>query len=156
MQKITTFLWFDDNAEEAVSHYASIFKNARTIRTMRYTEAGPGPQGGVMTIHFELDGQEFIALNGGPHFTFTEAVSLLVRCENQEEVDYFWDRLSAGGQPGPCGWLKDKFGLSWQITPTILLEMLDDPDQAKSSRVMAAMLQMGKIDIEELRRAYAG
>lgn len=154
MQKITPFLWFDDKAEEAARFYASIFKNSKILSASRYADAGPGPKGTVMTITFELEGQQFIALNGGPQFKFTEAVSFLVNCETQAEVDEFWARLSEGGQPGPCGWLKDRFGLSWQIFPTVLGKLLQDKDPAKSQRVMKAMLQMSKIDIAGLQRAY--
>jgi predicted 3-demethylubiquinone-9 3-methyltransferase (glyoxalase superfamily) len=155
-QKITPFLWYDDNAEEAVNFYVSIFKNSRIKDVSRYGEAGPGKAGTVMTITFELEGQEFIALNGGPHFKFTEAISLSVDCQTQEEVDEFWEKLSAGGEKGPCGWLKDKYGLSWQIDPGILGELLRGPDPSKSNRVMQAMLKMNKIDIAALRRAYEG
>jgi len=154
MQKITPFLWFDTQAEEAAKFYASIFKNSKVLTVTRYGDAGPGPKGSVMTVRFQLDGQEFIALNGGPHFKFTEAVSFSVDCKTQAEVDEFWERLSAGGQEGPCGWLKDKYGLSWQINPTILGEMLSDPDPQKAQRVTQAMLQMKKIDIQGLRQAY--
>jgi predicted 3-demethylubiquinone-9 3-methyltransferase (glyoxalase superfamily) len=154
MQKITPFLWFDNQAEEAARFYVSIFKNSRIVGVTRYGEAGPGPRGSVMTVTFELDGQEFIALNGGPHFTFTEAISLSVDCKSQQEVDEFWRRLSEGGEEGQCGWLKDRYGLSWQINPTILGEMLSDPDPEKSRRVMEAMLKMKKIDIGRLKQAY--
>jgi predicted 3-demethylubiquinone-9 3-methyltransferase (glyoxalase superfamily) len=155
MQKIKPFLWFDSQAEEAARHYTSIFKNSKIGRITRYGDAGPGPKGSVMTVDFELEGQEFVALNGGPHFKFTEAISLSVECTTQEEIDAFWKRLSAGGEEGPCGWLKDKYGLSWQINPTILGDMLNDPDPEKSERVMEAMLTMKKIDIESLKSAYA-
>jgi predicted 3-demethylubiquinone-9 3-methyltransferase (glyoxalase superfamily) len=155
-QKITTFLWFDNNAEEAVNFYVSIFKNSKVLSTMRYGDAGPGPKGTVMTIAFQLDGQEFTALNGGPQFKFTEAISLVVHCQTQEEVDYFWEKLSAGGEKVECGWLKDKFGLSWQIVPDVLLELLQDSDSPKSQRVMKALMQMKKLDIEELKQAAAG
>ncbi len=154
MQKITTFLWFDSNAEEAANHYVSIFKNSKIGTIARYGAAGPGPKGSVMTVTFQLEGQDFIALNGGPHFKFTEAISLLVNCKNQEEVDDLWEKLSAGGQAQRCGWLKDKFGLSWQIVPSALGEMMGDGDPAKSKRVMEAMLQMDKLDIKRLRQAY--
>jgi predicted 3-demethylubiquinone-9 3-methyltransferase (glyoxalase superfamily) len=154
MQKIVPFLWFDDKAEEAVRFYTSIFKNSKVLSVSRYGDAGPGPKGTVMTMTFEFDGQQFIALNGGPQFKFTEAVSFLVNCKTQAEVDELWERLSEGGEKGPCGWLKDKFGLSWQIVPTALGEMLRDKDPARSQRVMKAMLRMGKIDIEGLREAY--
>ncbi len=155
-QKITTFLWFDNNAEEAVNFYVSIFKNSKVLNSIRYGDVGPGPKGTVMTIEFQLDGQEFTALNGGPQFKFTEAVSLVVHCQTQEEVDYFWEKLSEGGRKVECGWLKDKFGLSWQIVPDILLALLQDSDTQKSQRVMQAMLQMKKLDIERLKRATAG
>ena len=154
MQKITPFLWFDGNAEEAMNFYVSIFENSKVLSVTRYGDAGPGPQGAVMTAKFQLEGQEFIALNGGPQFKFSPAVSFVVNCETQEEVDYFWEKLSLGGTKQRCGWLKDKFGLSWQIVPTVLGEMLQDKDAEKSQRVMKAMLQMDKIDIEGLKRAY--
>jgi predicted 3-demethylubiquinone-9 3-methyltransferase (glyoxalase superfamily) len=157
MQKIRPFLWFDKEAEEAANFYISVFKNSRVLEVARYGAAGPGPAGSVMTVTFVLDGQEFIALNGGPHFRFTEAVSLFVTCEDQAEVDYFWDKLMAGGgQPVQCGWLKDRFGLSWQVVPAGLMTMLHDPDAARSERVMRAMLQMVKLDIAALQRAYDG
>jgi len=156
MQKITPFLWFDNQAEEAMNFYVSIFKNSKIVSVSRYGDAGPGPKGTVMTATFQLDGQEFIALNGGPHFKFTEAISLLVKCQTQVEADDFWERLSQGGQKSQCGWLKDKFGLSWQIVPTILGELLGDPDREKAKRVMQAMLQMTRIDIEGLKRASEG
>jgi len=155
-QKITTFLWFDNNAEEAVNFYVSIFKNSRVLATTRYGEIGPGPKGTVMTIAFQLDGQEFTALNGGPQFKFTEAVSLVVHCNTQEEVDYFWEKLSEGGEKVECGWLKDKFGLAWQITPDVLLELLEQSDEQKSQRVMKAMMQMKKLDIKGLKQAAEG
>ncbi|HWL92501.1 MAG TPA: VOC family protein [Phycisphaerae bacterium] len=154
MQKITPFLWFDNNAEEAVNLYLSIFKNSKTTKVARYGDAGPGPKGSIMTIAFQLEGQDFIALNGGPMYKFTEAISLSVDCKTQQEVDELWEKLSAGGQPGQCGWLKDKFGLSWQIVPSALVEMLQDKDAEKSKRVMQAMMQMRKIDIGRLRQAY--
>jgi predicted 3-demethylubiquinone-9 3-methyltransferase (glyoxalase superfamily) len=154
MQKITPFLWYDNNAEEAVNQYVSIFKNSKITDIFRYGEAGPGPKESVMTIAFQLEGQEFIALNGGPMFKFTEAISLSVDCKSQEEVDELWEKLSAGGQPSHCGWLKDKYGLSWQIVPSVLMEMMQDKDPEKSKRVMQAMLQMGKLDIAALKRAY--
>ena len=153
-QKITTFLWFDKNAEEAINHYISIFKNSKILSVTRNVEGGPGPKGSVLVASFQLDGQEFAALNGGPQFKFTEAVSFVVNCETQEEVDYFWEKLSAGGQKVQCGWLKDKFGLSWQVTPTILPEMLRDKDPAKAKRAMDAMMKMEKIDIKLLQQAY--
>ena len=153
-QKITTFLWFDDNAEEAINHYVSIFKNSKIVSLTRHGEAGPGPKGTVLVGTFELEGQQFMALNGGPKFKFTEAISLFVNCETQEEVDALWDKLSAGGRKDRCGWLKDKFGLSWQIIPSVLGEMLQDKDPERANRVMKAMLQMDKIDIQRLRQAY--
>jgi len=153
-QKITTFLWFDGNAEEAVNHYISIFKSSKILNVARYGEAGPGPKGSVMTVQFQLEGQEFIALNGSPQFKFTEAISLLVNCDTQAEVDELWSKLSAGGEEGPCGWLKDKFGLSWQIVPSTLGKMMQDKDPKKSKRVMEAMLQMKKMDIARLEHAY--
>src|SRR2546421_7717519 len=147
MQKITPFLWYDDKAEEAANFYVSIFKNSKVLSLTRYGEAGPGPKGSVLTAAFELDGQKFVALNGGPHFKFTEAVSFVVNCETQEEVDYFWEKLTAdGGAESQCGWLKDKYGLSWQIVPTILPELFKNKDPEKTQRVMKAMLQMKKID----------
>ena len=155
MPKITPFLWFDTQAEEAVKFYMSVFKNSRILKTSRYGEAGPGPKGSVMTIEFELDGQPFIALNGGPHFKFTEAISFSVDCKTQDEVDEYWKKLSQGGEESQCGWVKDKFGMSWQVNPSVLGEMLSDPDPAKSKRVMEAMLKMKKIDIAELKKAYA-
>jgi len=154
MQKITPFLWFDDQAEEAMNFYVSIFKNSKVLSVARYGDAGPGPKGMIMTARFQLGGQEFIALNGGPEFKFTEAISFLVNCETQEEVDYFWEKLSKGGERSRCGWLKDKFGLSWQIVPTVLGEMLQDKNAERSQSVMKAMLQMDKIDIQGLKRAY--
>jgi predicted 3-demethylubiquinone-9 3-methyltransferase (glyoxalase superfamily) len=153
-QKITTFLWFDDNAEQAINHYVSIFKNSKIVSLTRHGEAGPGPKGTVLVGTFELEGQQFMALNGGPKFKFTEAISLFVNCETQEEVDALWDKLSAGGRKDRCGWLKDKFGLSWQIIPSVLGEMLQDKDPERANRVMKAMLQMDKIDIQRLRQAY--
>ena len=156
MQKITPCLWFDYNAEEAVNHYCAIFKNSKIGKVLRCGESWPGPKGSVLTIAFELEGQEFIALNGGPIFKFNEAISLSVDCKTQTEVDELWERLSDGGQKSQCGWLKDKFGLSWQVVPSALVEMLQDKDAAKSARVMAAMMQMNKIDIETLKRAFKG
>ncbi len=156
MQKITPFLWFDSQAEAAAKLYVSLFKNSRITKVVRYGEAGPGAAGSVMTVAFELDGQEFTALNGGPQFTFTEAISFVVNCESQEEVDHLWQRLSEGGKPDACGWLKDRYGLSWQIVPTVLLEMLQDEDGERAQRVMKTMLQMSKLDIAELKRAYEG
>jgi predicted 3-demethylubiquinone-9 3-methyltransferase (glyoxalase superfamily) len=154
MQKITPFLWFDGKAEEAMNFYTSIFKNSKIMSVTRYGEAGPGPKGTVMTAKFELNGQEFVALNGGPQFTFTEAISFVVNCETQQEVDELWEKLSEGGEKGRCGWLKDKYGLSWQVNPTVLGEMLQDKDPEKAKRVMEAMLQMDKIDIKSLKQAY--
>jgi predicted 3-demethylubiquinone-9 3-methyltransferase (glyoxalase superfamily) len=154
MQKITPFLWFDSQAEEAANFYISIFKNSKIGAISRYGEAGPGPKGSVMVVTFQLAGEEFMALNGGPLFKFTEAISLSVNCETQEEVDELWEKLSEGGEKGRCGWLKDKYGLSWQINPAVLGEMLADKDAEKSDRVMQAMLQMDKIDIGKLKQAY--
>ena len=158
MQKITPFLWFDDKAEEAAKFYTSIFKNSKVGKISRYGkegyEAHGKPSGTVMTVEFEIDGQKFTALNGGPQFKFTEAISLSVDCKTQKEVDLFWEKLTEGGEEGACGWLKDKYGLSWQINPTVLGEMLNDPDPEKSRRVMEAMLKMKKIDIAGLKRAY--
>jgi predicted 3-demethylubiquinone-9 3-methyltransferase (glyoxalase superfamily) len=154
MQNITPFLWFNNNAEEAVNFYISIFKNSKIVSISRYGEAGPGPKGTVMSATFELNGQEFMALNGGPHFSFSPAISLFVKCETQQEVDEFWEKLSAGGKKERCGWLTDKYGLSWQIIPTALGRMLQDKDPEKSKRVMKAMLQMDKINIEALKQAY--
>lgn len=153
MQKITPCLWFDTEAEEAATFYCSVFKNARIVEVSRYGDAGPRPADLVMTVAFELDGQEFVALNGGPEFTFNEAVSFQVNCETQEEVDEFWERLSEGGEPGPCGWLKDRYGVSWQIVPTALHELLSDPDPDRSRRATEAMFKMSKIDIEAVRQA---
>lgn len=154
MQKITPYLWFDTQAEEAADLYTSIFKNSKIVEVQRYGEAGPGPAGMAMIVTFELEGQKFIGLNGGPHFKFNEAISFFVSCETQEEVDGFWNTLSEDGEAGQCGWLKDKFGVSWQIVPTALTELLSDPDPEKSNRVMQAMLQMSKIEIAGLRQAY--
>ena len=153
MQKITTFLWFDGNAEEAVNFYVSIFKNSKIGNVSRYGDAGPGPKGSVLVVTFQLDGQEFMALNGGPKFKFTEAISLVVNCESQAELDVLWEKLSAGGSTSQCGWLKDKFGLSWQVVPTALGRLMADQDSAKADRVMAAVLQMTKLDIATLERA---
>jgi predicted 3-demethylubiquinone-9 3-methyltransferase (glyoxalase superfamily) len=154
-QRITPFLWFDGQAEEAAKFYVSIFPNSKVGSTSRYGEGGPGPKGSVMTVAFELDGLSFTALNGGPMFKFTEALSLVVHCESQAEVDHYWTKLSAGGSEVQCGWLKDKYGLSWQIVPNALMEFIQDKDPAKSQRVMAAMMQMKKIDIAGLKAAYA-
>jgi predicted 3-demethylubiquinone-9 3-methyltransferase (glyoxalase superfamily) len=157
MPKITTFLTFDDRAEEAAKFYVSIFPNSKVRRTTHYGDAGPGPKGSVMTVEFQLDGQDYVALNGGPHFQFSEGISLSLDCKNQKEVDEYSEKLSSGGgEVGPCGWVKDKFGVSWQVTPTILTEMIGDSDPAKASRVMQAMMKMKKIDIEALKKAYAG
>jgi predicted 3-demethylubiquinone-9 3-methyltransferase (glyoxalase superfamily) len=155
MPNITPYLWFDTEGEEAARFYTSIFPNSRILEVARYGSAGPRPEGTVMTVSFELDGKRFVALNGGPDFAFNEAVSFLVDCETQEEVDSYWNTLSEGGEHGPCGWLKDRFGLSWQIIPTALPRLLGDPDRKKAQRVMAAMLKMGKIDVAELERAAA-
>jgi predicted 3-demethylubiquinone-9 3-methyltransferase (glyoxalase superfamily) len=154
MQKITPFLWFDDKAEEAMNFYVSIFKNSKVGTVTRYGEAGPGPKGAVMSATFQLDGQEFFALNGGPHYKFTPAISLFVDRETQQEVDQLWDKLSAGGRKDRCGWLQDKYGLSWQIIPSVLGKLLQDKDANKSQRVMQAMLQMEKLDIKKLEQAY--
>jgi predicted 3-demethylubiquinone-9 3-methyltransferase (glyoxalase superfamily) len=153
MQKITPFLWFDGQAEEAMNFYTSIFKNSEVGKVSRYGDAGPGPKGSVMTASFELEGLQFTALNAGPTFEFNEAISFVVHCESQEEVDHYWDNLSAGGQTSQCGWLKDKFGLSWQITPDILIQLISDKDAAKAGRVMQAMMTMTKINIAELKQA---
>ena len=156
MQKITTFLWFDRQAEEAARFYVSVFTNSRIVKTVRYGEAGPGPTGSVMTVAFELNGVPFTALNGGPLFHFSEAISFVVNCQSQSEVDVLWEKLSAGGEPGRCGWLKDKYGLSWQLVPTVLPALLGDPDAAKAQRTMQAMLKMDKLDIAALERAHSG
>jgi predicted 3-demethylubiquinone-9 3-methyltransferase (glyoxalase superfamily) len=157
LQKITPNLWFDTQAEQAAEFYVSLFENSRIVSVARYTEAGPREAGMVMTVEFELEGQRFIGINGGPEFTFDEAVSFLINCEDQEEIDYFWERLSSdGGQEGPCGWVKDRFGLSWQVAPGGMDEMLNDPDAERANRAMAAMLKMGKIDIAALRNAADG
>jgi len=156
-QKITTFLWFDNNAEEAANFYVSVFKNSRILSSARYPEGSPGPQGTVMVVDFELEGQRFTALNGGPHFKFTEAISLVVHCKTQEEIDYYWEKLTAdGGQESQCGWLKDKFGLSWQITPAEWRKFWSDDDPAKAQRVMQAMMPMKKLIINDLETAAAG
>jgi predicted 3-demethylubiquinone-9 3-methyltransferase (glyoxalase superfamily) len=156
-QKITTFLWFNDNAEEAVNFYVSVFKNSKILNTTRYGDSGAGPKGRVMTVDFDLDGQRFTALNGGPNFKFTEAISLVVNCESQQEIDYFWEKLSeGGGQTVECGWLKDKYGLSWQIVPTILWELFEGGDQAKTDRIMKAVMTMKKLDVEALKKAAEG
>lgn len=154
MQKITPFLWFDGQAEEAAKFYVSIFKNSKVGTVNRYGEHGPGPKGSVMIATFQIDGQEFIALNGGPQFKFSPAVSFVVNCETQEEVDHYWEKLSQGGTKQQCGWLQDKFGVSWQIVPTALARLMSDPDRTKTSRVMGALMQMTKIDIQGLEQAY--
>ena len=155
-QKITTFLWFDNQAEEAIDFYTSIFRNSRKGEVVRYGDTGPGPKGQVMTAEFELAGQQFMALNGGPHFKFTEAISLMVKCDTQEEIDELWEKLSEGGQKVECGWLKDKFGLSWQIVPTILGQLMKDKDPAKRERVMQVIMQTKKFDIAKLQEAVEG
>jgi predicted 3-demethylubiquinone-9 3-methyltransferase (glyoxalase superfamily) len=155
VQKITPCLWFDTEGEEAARFYTSVFPNSRIVEIARYGSAGPRPEGMVMTVSFELDGQEFIALNGGPDFTFNESISFQVNCETQEDVDTFWSKLSDGGEEGPCGWLKDKYGVSWQVVPIVLAELIGDPDREKSQRVMRAMLNMKKIEIDALERAAA-
>ena len=156
MQKITPFLWFDQQAEEAANYYVSIFKNSKVVSISRYGEGAPRPAGTAQIVMFQIDGQEYMALNGGPEFKFTEAISLFVNCESQEEVDLYWEKLAAGGEKGQCGWLKDRFGLSWQIVPSALGELMGDPDPEKSRRVMEAMLRMSKIDIDSLKKAYRG
>lgn len=153
MQKVTPWLWFDTEAEDAAKFYTSVFKNSRINSVSHYGEAGPRPAGSVMTVSFELDGQQFVGLNGGPEFPFTEAVSFMVDCESQEEVDYFWETLATEGEEGQCGWLRDRFGLSWQIVPRQLDQLLSDPDPARAQRAMAAMLKMGKLDIRALQAA---
>jgi len=154
MQKITPFLWFNGNAEEAMKFYVSIFRNSKIVSVSRYGDAGPGPKGTVMTGTFQLEGQEFMALNGGPHFSFTPAISFFVDCKTQEEVDALWERLSESGEKGQCGWLKDRFGVSWQIIPSALRKLMGDKDPRRAKDVMTAMLQMKKIDIRQLREAY--
>ena len=156
MQKITPFLWYDTQAEEAANFYVSIFKNSKILGLTRNGDAAPGPKGSVLVAEFELEGQKFVALNGGPNFKFTEAVSFVVNCTSQEEVDYYWEKFLEGGKESQCGWLKDKYGMSWQITPTILPELLQDKDPEKANRVMQAMMKMIKIDIETLKRAAEG
>jgi predicted 3-demethylubiquinone-9 3-methyltransferase (glyoxalase superfamily) len=155
-QKITPSLWFDTEAEEAAGFYTSVFKNSRIVNVARYTDAGRRPAGMVMTVEFELDGQRFVAINGGPQFKFDEAVSFQINCETQDDVDYYWERLSEGGKEGPCGWLKDRYGLSWQVIPTGLEEVFNDPDPERASRATQAMLKMGKLDIAALRSAADG
>jgi predicted 3-demethylubiquinone-9 3-methyltransferase (glyoxalase superfamily) len=156
LQKITPHLWFDANAEEAVNFYVSIFENSRILNMSRYGDAGPGPKGSVMAIGFELEGQRFAAINGGPHFKFSEAISFLIWCDTQGEIDRRWNALVAGGAAQPCGWLKDKFGLSWQINYSGVPQMMSDPDPARSARIMKAMMQMTKIDLQKLKDAYDG
>ena len=156
MQRITPFLWFNDQAEEATNFYVSIFKNSNVVRITRNGANGPGPKGSVLSTTFQLDGQEFYALNGGPLFTFTPAISFFIHCETQEEIDDFWEKLSAGGKPERCGWLKDKFGISWQVVPSTLGKLLQDPNPERSKRVMTAMLAMNKLDIKGLQQAAEG
>jgi predicted 3-demethylubiquinone-9 3-methyltransferase (glyoxalase superfamily) len=156
MQRIVPFLWFDSNAEEAVNFYISIFKNSKILNIARYGDAGPGPKGTVMTMNFQLEGQDLMALNGGPYYTFSPAISFFVNCETQDEVDELWEKLTAGGSDVQCGWLRDKFGVSWQIIPRTLIELMQDKDPMKSQRVFKAMMGMIKIDIEGLKRAYRG
>ena len=156
MQKIVTFLWFDNQAEEAAKFYVSLFKNSKMGAVTRYGDAGPGPKGTAMSVTFQLNGQDFYALNGGPLFKFTEAISLYINCETQEEVDDLWEKLSAGGSKSQCGWLKDRYGLSWQVIPTVLGKLLGDKDPAKAKRVMESMLKMTKIEIKKLEQAYEG
>ena len=155
-QRIVPNLWFDTEAEEAAAFYTSVFKHSRIVSVAHYTEAGPRPAGTVMVVEFELDGQRFVGINGGPQFTFDEAVSLQVNCETQEEIDYYWERLSEGGEEGPCGWLKDRYGLSWQVTPTGMDELFADPDPKRAERAMQAMFGMKKLDIAALRSAADG
>jgi len=154
MQKITTFLWFDNQAEEAATFYVSIFRNSKILDMSHYGDVGPRPKGSVLVVSFQLEGQNFLALNGGPHFKFTEAISLVVNCESQQEVDEMWEKLSAGGEESRCGWLKDKYGLSWQVVPNVLNEMLQSKDHEKANRVMQAIMQMDKLDINRLKQAY--
>lgn len=156
MQKITPFLWFDNQAEEAINFYTSVFKDSKILIVAKYGKEGLGPEGTVMTAKFMIEGQEFVALNGGPQFTFSEAISFVINCENQEEIDYYWDKLSEGGEEQGPGWIKDKYGVLWQVVPVILTEMLSDEDPLKSQRVMAAMMQMMKLDIKTLKDAYKG
>jgi predicted 3-demethylubiquinone-9 3-methyltransferase (glyoxalase superfamily) len=156
MKKVRPFLWFDDQAEEAANFYVSVFPNSRITNVHRYGEGGPGPTGKVMTMNFELDGEPFTALNGGPHFKFTEAVSFMIDCADQAEVDHYWDRLCEGGQPSRCGWLKDRFGLSWQVVPRALPELISGADRAGAGRAMAAMMKMSKIEVDKLQAAYDG
>jgi predicted 3-demethylubiquinone-9 3-methyltransferase (glyoxalase superfamily) len=153
MQRITPFLWFNDNAEQAVNFYLSVFKNSKITDITHYGEAGPGPKGSVMTLAYQLDGQDFVAINGGPSYTISPAISFVVNCDTQEEIDYYWEKLSAGGKEVQCGWLQDKFGVSWQIVPPVLIELIGDPDKAKADRVMKAMLKMIKLDINAIKEA---
>jgi predicted 3-demethylubiquinone-9 3-methyltransferase (glyoxalase superfamily) len=153
---LTTCLWFDGQAEEAANHYVSIFKDAKLGRVGRHTEAGPGPAGSVMAVEFELNGQKFVGLNGGPQFTFSEAISFQIYCDDQDEVDYYWSKLTEGGEESMCGWLKDTYGVSWQVIPRLLIDMIGDPDQEKAKRATEAMLAMRKFDIAALEKAYAG
>ncbi|MFB6781080.1 MULTISPECIES: VOC family protein [unclassified Streptomyces] len=152
----TTCLWLDGQAEEAADHYMSIFKNSKLGRVGRYSEAGPGPAGSVLAVEFEINGQKFVALNGGPQFTFNESISFQIRCDDQEEVDYYWSRLCEGGEEGPCGWLKDKYGVSWQVVPNVLIDWIGDPDPVKASRTTEAMMTMKKLDIAALQKVHAG
>jgi predicted 3-demethylubiquinone-9 3-methyltransferase (glyoxalase superfamily) len=152
----TTCLWFDGQAEEAAAHYVSVFKNSRLGRVTHYGEGAPQPAGSVLTVEFVANGQQFVALNGGPEFKFTEAISFQILCDDQDEIDYYWKSLTEGGEPGPCGWLKDRFGVSWQVVPTALIEMISDSDPQKASRATAAMMSMGKFDLAALQKAYAG
>jgi predicted 3-demethylubiquinone-9 3-methyltransferase (glyoxalase superfamily) len=156
MHKITPFLWFDSQAEEAANFYVSVFRNSRILKVVRYGEGGPGPKGSAMTVAFELDGVKFTALNGGPLFKFSEAISFVVDCDTQAEIDALWEKLSAGGEESRCGWLKDRYGLSWQVVPTVLPELLGDKDPARAQRAMQAMLKMVKLDIAALQKAHAG
>ncbi len=154
--KLVTCLWFDGNGEEAARYYTSIFKDSKLGPITRHGDAGPGPKGSVLTVEFQLEGRDFVALNGGPNFKFNEAISHQILCDTQDDIDYFWRKLSTGGEEGPCGWLKDKFGVSWQVVPTILLKLLQDPDAAKANRAMQAMMKMGKLDIAKLEAAARG
>jgi predicted 3-demethylubiquinone-9 3-methyltransferase (glyoxalase superfamily) len=156
MQKITPFLWFDHQAEEAANFYVSVFSNSKILRTVRYGEEGPGPKGTIMTIEFRIEGQEFVALNGGPGVTFSQATSFVVHCTSQVEIDRLWEKLTDGGEPQPCGWLKDRYGVTWQVVPVVLSDMLNDTDPQKAGRVMKAMLKLGKLEIKPLQKAYAG
>jgi predicted 3-demethylubiquinone-9 3-methyltransferase (glyoxalase superfamily) len=156
MQKIIPFLWFDNQAEEAMKFYTSVFKNSKVLNVIRYGTAGPGSEGTIMTVKFMIEGQEFVALNGGPIFKFTQAISFVINCKNQEEIDYYWEKLSKEGEEQGPGWIKDKYGVSWQVVPTVLEEMMNDRDTEKTGRLMGAMLQMNKIDIQKLKQAYKG